>query len=149
MGKFRVGDKVKVKNIEVGTTFHHYSFTPEMSKYIGKEFTIENDCDDGDYMLEGLWCFWAKDWLEPIKIRNKEDNVKKFRVGDKVRVCNVKVGTPSHGVVFIAGMSEYIGKIFTITSERKYGSGIYMLDGVLYGWAEDWLEPVENKENEK
>lgn len=71
MGKFKVGDRVRVKNIEVGTNYHLYIFISEMSKYVGKKFTIKGDWGDGTYMLEGALYSWAEDWIEPVKSETK------------------------------------------------------------------------------
>lgn len=65
----------------------------------------------------------------------------KFKVGDKVRVKNIEVDTLSHGYWFMSGMSQYIGKEFTIKSD--WGDNLYRCDEASYVWAEDWLEPVE------
>ena len=65
----------------------------------------------------------------------------KFKIGDKVRLKNVKVGALSHCCIYYPDMSKYIGKVFTI--EKHYGNGIYGLGGLSYGWAEGCLEPAK------
>ena len=77
MGKFKVGDKVRVKNVKVGTFSHGYTFVERMSKYIGKEFTI--DAYEGVYSLKGSWFYWVEDWLEPVT----PETIVIYRDGDK------------------------------------------------------------------
>ena len=79
MGKFKVGDKVKVKEVEAGTISHGYTFANGMSECIGKEFTIEKDHGCGAYWLESTWYFWAEDWLEPVE----PETIVIYRNGDK------------------------------------------------------------------
>lgn len=139
MGKFKVGDRVRVKNVKVGTLSCGWPFDVSMVKYIGKEFTIAEDWGNGVYRFISSPFFWAEDWLEPVE--NKEDIIQKLKVGDKVRVRDIKVGTISHGWIFGSFMSEYVGKTFTIA---KVGNDDdYRLKGLSYAWAEDWLEPAK------
>jgi hypothetical protein len=56
MGKYIVGDKVKVKSVlEVGEDYGGAEFIPEMVKYLGKEATVTElvyDCEEGSYGLD-------------------------------------------------------------------------------------------------
>lgn len=103
MGKFSVGDKVRVKNVAVGACSNWYTFVDGMSEYIGKEFTIYADCSEGVYMLEGSWYFWAEDWLEPTKLEptkleatkleaTKPETIVIYRNGDKTVALDKTTG---------------------------------------------------------
>lgn len=88
MGKFKAGDKVRVKDIKIGTVSHGYNFVYGMTKYIGKIFTIGVCCDDSCYMLkEAMYC-WAEDWLEPV---NRE-RITIYRNGDKTVALDKTTG---------------------------------------------------------
>lgn len=79
MGKFKVGDRVRVKNTEGGTISGDYWFDSDMIKYIGEEFTIKRNCYDGAYKLEGIPYYWVEDWLEPAN----SETIVIYRNGDK------------------------------------------------------------------
>ena len=64
MGKFKVGDRVRVKNVEAGIISCNCWFVPEMRQYIGKVFTIKHNYADDSYSFEGVQYHWAEDWLE-------------------------------------------------------------------------------------
>lgn len=88
MGKFKVGDKVKVKNVTVGTCSHNVVFISEMSKCIGKEFTIAERYWDGTYNLNGVLFGWSEDWLEPAK----PETIVIYREGDKTVALDKTTG---------------------------------------------------------
>ena len=88
MGKFNVGDKVRVRHTKVVTNLSLDGFIPEMNKYIGKEFTIEEECGDGVYALKGLEYFCAEDWLEPAKL----ETIVIYRNGDKTVALDKTTG---------------------------------------------------------
>lgn len=88
MGKFKIGDKVRVKNIEVGTVSGRYWFVSEMSKYVGKKFTIKHDYADSSYKFEGVRYYWAEDWLEPAKT----ETIVIYRNGDKTIALDKTTG---------------------------------------------------------
>ena len=88
MGKFKTGDKVRVKNVAVHTCSNLYTFVDGMSKYIGKEFTIKYDYGNGDYMLDGIPYFWSEDWLESVM----PETIVIYRNGDKTIARNKRTG---------------------------------------------------------
>lgn len=88
MEKFKVGDKVRVKDIEVGTFSNGCRFAEGMSKYIGKEFTIDTYYDDGNYSLNTLWYFWAEEWLESAK----PETIVIYRNGNKTVALDKTTG---------------------------------------------------------
>ena len=88
MRKFKVGDKVRVKNIKVGTLSCGWPFSVSMVKYIGKEFTIAEDCGGGVYRFIGSPFYWAEDWLEPAK----PETIVIYRNGDKTVALDKTTG---------------------------------------------------------
>lgn len=74
MSKFKVGDRVRVKNVEVGSVDDGATFVDAMRCLCGLEGTISsvrpfygvvNDIDFGDHGINGEWCF-ADEWLELV-----------------------------------------------------------------------------------
>lgn len=74
MSKFKVGDRVRVKKVKVGTTVNNIEFVGDMRCLCGLEGTIvevrESDnvvsCIDFDaFNLDGAWVF-ADEWLEAV-----------------------------------------------------------------------------------
>lgn len=88
MNKFKVGDKVRVKNVEVRTILHSHKFHPGMRTYIGKEFTIRKEYDDGTYRLDGIPYFWEPDLLEPAN----SETIVIYRNGDKTVAVDKTTG---------------------------------------------------------
>lgn len=71
--KFKVGDKVRVKNIQAGTEGSYGGiFVDDMTRYIGRIFTVAEvrieHTENYYYHLNGTscWCF-ADEWLEPVE----------------------------------------------------------------------------------
>lgn len=82
----------------------------------------------------------------------------KFKVGDRVKVKNVPVGTDSRdgGYTFTEGMCEFIGNTYTVRSVENMTT-VYTttLDSedepIRFGFDTDWLElvsPTEETDNE-
>lgn len=73
MSKFWAGERVRVKDVEVGTNIDGCQFVPGMERYIGKELSIASTGFGGSTkdqrthkLLEaGDWWF-VEDWLEPV-----------------------------------------------------------------------------------
>lgn len=68
MEKFKIGDKVQVKNVE-GLTFGTNSFfTPNMVMYRGLETEVVGIDDDGDIRLADAepWMSFDVEWVERI-----------------------------------------------------------------------------------
>lgn len=87
MGKFKVGDKVKVRDVKVSTVSYGWPFAISMVKYVGKEFTIAEDCN-GVYRFISSPFYWAEDWLEPVK----PETIVIYRNGDKTVALNKTTG---------------------------------------------------------
>ena len=88
MGKFKIGDKVRVKNIAVDTSSHGDIFVRAMCEYIGEKFTIKNEWCDGVYILDGLPYHWAEDWIEAVK----PETIVIYRDGDKTVALDRRTG---------------------------------------------------------
>lgn len=88
MNKFKVGDKVRVKNVEVGTFSCDWPFVEAMVKYIGKKFTIAEDCGNGIYRFISSPFNWAEDWLEPAET----ETIVIYRNGDKTIALDKTTG---------------------------------------------------------
>ena len=75
--KFKVGDKVKVRNDLVGDAFYgRLVFVNEMAEFMGKDFVIEEvdiDKEDEDdepaYRLTGVTFWWNDEMLEPAVVK--------------------------------------------------------------------------------
>lgn len=66
----------------------------------------------------------------------------KFKVGDKVRVKDVKVDTYDDGCWFVDDMEKYIGKTLTIKDIERYGSHEwYHVNENDWSWTDAWLRP--------
>lgn len=84
--KFKVGDKVKIKDsLKEGGGFRLY-VSEEMAEYKGKTVTIETitSSDKGIYEIEednGIWC-WSDDMFEVAKY--DYEDLKKSPIGTKV-----------------------------------------------------------------
>lgn len=82
--KFKVGDKVRVKNGLVGgSIYDEIYFTYGMARLGGKIFTVEQAGAGGYYYLnDGCGYCWTESMLEPIK-ENKEKLII-YREGNKI-----------------------------------------------------------------
>lgn len=77
MSKFKVGDKVRIKQIESGYNTGTVLFVDDMLRYCGLETTIRQingygillDCDGGKWN-------WVKEWLELVDNKNKNMSLK-------------------------------------------------------------------------
>lgn len=74
MSKFKVGDRVRVKNVEVGSVTNGVKFVADMRRLRGLEGTVTGvrssdgwvgDIDFGDPFVDGGWCF-VDEWLEAV-----------------------------------------------------------------------------------
>lgn len=70
-----------------------------------------------------------------------------LKVGDKVRVRDIEVGTAADGDYFCSGMTVMIGETFEVIDLLKHkGFILYLLDSAdSYAFSSDWLELVEEK----
>lgn len=83
MAKFKVGDKVRVKEDLLGDKYYprpdgsELRFAPDMTKYRGQVYTIASVDDSGDYTLEGVFdssSYFKQGWyfcdsmLEPVSV---------------------------------------------------------------------------------
>ena len=67
MNKFKVGDKVKVKdNLEVGRDYGEITFLRDMKKLQGKELTIDYISQQGNYILKEGRFYYSEEMLEKV-----------------------------------------------------------------------------------
>lgn len=144
MGKYKVGDRVRVRSdMTVGETYGLY-LNSSMNSYAGIETRIL-DIDDDNYTLKidnGRF-YWSEIMLEPVS---------KFKVGDRVRI-KVRTGRQEdYPCDFINDMTDFSGKEFQIASvdmctgyrECKYYEEPfkYRLTDVRWIWSSPMLELV-------
>lgn len=70
MTLFKVGDTVRVKE-DAGTAPYSGNFvSPEMARFRGKTYKIENVYDNlvFCYRLDGSGWVWREEWLEPAEL---------------------------------------------------------------------------------
>ena len=68
MGKFQIGDKVRLRDdLEVGEYYGEIKFLSGMKELQGKELTIDCIDKDGDYTLkEGCYYYYSEEMLEKV-----------------------------------------------------------------------------------
>lgn len=100
--KFKVGDKVKIR--EDFSRTKHYKVTPisNMEKYRGRIARVKRISSEGNYNLDidGMSWYWSDDMLEPYKTKESNFNKSDLKDGDK---CTLKNGQ----VVFVDKTSNY------------------------------------------
>ena len=100
--KFKVGDKVRVRNdLEVGDLYNNHGFFEEMAQYRGKTARITGVSPCGNYNLNidsSEW-FWADEMLEPAGL-TKDD----LKPGDILATRN--------GKTYTVGEGGYINKVY-------------------------------------
>lgn len=100
--KFKVGDKVKIR--EDFSRTKHYKVTPvsNMEKYRGRIARVKRISSEGNYNLDidGMRWYWSDDMLEPYKTKESNFNKSDLKDGDK---CTLKNGQ----VVFVDKTSNY------------------------------------------
>ena len=77
MKTFKVGDKVRIKDMEVSSSsMDGIVFVSEMRSYIGKEATIEAMYRNAYIYLDidKNLCSWSAEWLEPVEDECKHEN---------------------------------------------------------------------------
>lgn len=145
MGKYKIGDRVRVRSdMTVGETYG-LPFTSAMNSYAGTETIIlaAHDFDSYFLAIDGGKFYWHENMLEPAS---------KFKVGDIVRV-KVRTGSSvDYPYTFIDEMVEYSGEEFQIgdvkTSndykECKYYEEpfYYFLKNNEFTWSSSMLELV-------
>lgn len=67
MNKFKVGDKVKLRdNLEVGEDYGEITFLRDMKKLQGKELTIDYISQQGNYILKEGRFYYSEEMLERV-----------------------------------------------------------------------------------
>ena len=77
--KYNIGDKVRIRNIEVNDVYGEVYVIDEMLEYCGKIVEIEkinNTFNDRYYILKDCKLLWHGDMLEPIKVETKKTKEK-------------------------------------------------------------------------
>ena len=72
--KYNIGDKVRIRNLEVNDVYGEVYVIDEMLEYCGKIVEIEkinNTFNDRYYILKDCKLLWHGDMLEPIKVETK------------------------------------------------------------------------------
>lgn len=74
--KFKVGDKVKVReDLEGNTSYNGLYFNPKMEVYKGKTIIIERiNCTERGLYVASDW-YWNDEMLEPVKEEKKMRNI--------------------------------------------------------------------------
>ena len=125
--KFKVGDKVKVKNGLVGgSSYDEVYFTYGMARLGGKIFTVEQASVGGYYYLnDGCGYCWTESMLEPIReklIIYCEDNktIAKYYNGDKTVTAEAKCA-PEDEFNFEYGAKLAMGRAIEKMKEEEIG----------------------------
>ena len=72
--KYNIGDKVRIRNLEVNDVYGEVYVIDEMLEYCGKIVEIEkinNTFNDRYYILKDCKLLWHGDMLEPIKVETE------------------------------------------------------------------------------
>ena len=162
MAKYKVGDQVIVKSIEwynenknavqeVIEDENRNTFVSSMLIYCGKNATIVNVTNQGDYQLdidEGSW-----GWSDFMLL----DYTKEYKVGDIVRIKSLewynKTKDPHQNIqvtgelTFLSSMSKYCGKVARVTHKTACSYRINIDNGLLY-WSSYMFEDIKSEEPE-
>ena len=83
MNKFKVGDKVKLRdNLEVGRDYGGITFLRDMKDLQGKELTIDRISRQGNYILKEGRYYYSEEMLEKV---NDTDDLLEFAL-DKLNM---------------------------------------------------------------
>ena len=77
--KYNIGDKVRIRNLEVNDVYGEVYVIDEMLEYCGKIVEIEkinNTFNDRYYILKDCKLLWHGDMLEPIRVETKKTKEK-------------------------------------------------------------------------
>ena len=88
MSKYKVGDKVKVReDLVVGEKYDNEYFVSAMLEFKGKEVTISIVYDyNKGYRIEERGFTWTDEMIEGLVVRNIKSS---FKVGDKVELISI------------------------------------------------------------
>ena len=79
MNKFKVGDKVKLRDdLEVGRDYGEITFLRDMKDLQGKELTIDRISQQGNYILKEGRYYYSEEMLEKV---NDTDDLLEFALG--------------------------------------------------------------------
>ena len=79
MNKFKVGDKVKLRDdLEVGRDYGGITFLRDMKDLQGKELTIDRISRQGNYILKEGRFYYSEEMLEKV---NDTDDLLEFALG--------------------------------------------------------------------
>ena len=147
--KFKIGDKVKVKNVEVDTCSSYGGFFVEnMVEYIGKIFTISRvnkkpNKDNVYYHLKETdmpWTF-AEEWLEFAEPVSSEEELL-LPIGTKIRQVKPRLC-----------MADVLEGIFEVVEAdnthvfAKYGQNARVYCSITKQEIEEYWEVVEEKKD--
>ena len=87
MSKFKIGDKVKLRNdLVVGKYYNDVYFSDEMCKNLGKEFVVHDIDIEGYYTIKTVKCSYilnesfSEEMLEPIKNESKKTESEEIKM---------------------------------------------------------------------
>lgn len=136
---FKIGDKVRIKPLSIGEKYNEVSVNQSMVDLSGKVSYI-----DGISIFNGIRYtvlnnnfMWTEDMLEKPKSR--------FKAGEKVKIKQLELGAYYNGVRANADMVSMSGGVKEIEC-ALYGGTCYTLKDTKWGWTEDMLERVEEKQ---
>ena len=79
MNKFKIGDKVKLRDdLEVGRDYGEITFLRDMKDLQGKELTIDRISQQGNYILKEGRYYYSEEMLEKV---NDTDDLLEFALG--------------------------------------------------------------------
>ena len=162
MAKYKVGDQVIIKSIEwynenknavqEVVSKDRITFVHDMLTYCGKNATIVNVTNQGDYQLdidEGSW-----GWSDFMLL----DYTKEYKVGDMVRIKSLewynKNKDPHQNIqvtgelTFLSSMSKYCGKVARVTHKTACSYRINIDNGLLY-WSSYMFEDIKSEKTEE
>lgn len=77
MGKFKVGDKVRVRNdLNIGESYRGVTFVGPMKEYKGKIFEIKDIEDEDVIFLKDISFAWVYEMLEKVNVYETEKSFK-------------------------------------------------------------------------
>jgi len=83
MSKFKKGDKVRIVS-EIPKDQEGISFVEDMGRDLGKELTIDEIDQKGNYWLKGNRWGWHEKWLVSIEDSPKVKSLEGVKIGDSI-----------------------------------------------------------------
>ena len=126
MAKFKVGDKVRIKD-GVSSKTHRGQrpcFASEMDDLIGKTMTIELYCDRDIVLCEKLHWQFKEEWLEPCVEELKKGDLAIFWMFDKtqaaVRLFDKEQGDISQLPIYVDNTGHWWANAIKFKSVEQF-----------------------------